>query len=535
MAIGHRRIGAGLLSGLAVCGLIAVSVGCEPAVVAEEAGASDAAAEAQPAAASWPLAGGTPARNGIPAAGPIRVDFDPTNAEDLLWSVDLGSQSYGNPIVSGGKVLIGSNNGAGYREKYPKKEDYGVLLCFDFATGKFLWQLTREKLAEGEALDWPMTGICSSACVDGDRAYLVTNRCELICVDLEGFIDGENDGPYTTEVDAEAADADIVWILDMKESLGVLPHNLATSNPLVYGDLVFTLTSNGVDEVHESIPAPEAPSFIAVNKLTGEVAWQVTEVSSRVLHGQWASPALGMVDGEAHVYFPGGDGWLYAYVAETGEELWRCDLNPKVSTWDSHGRGDRNTIVSTPIFVNNSVILAVGDDPEFGEGVGHLYRIDATKRGDVSLELGEIGSPGSANPNSAVIWHYGGVDVDGSLTGKEEANIFRRTICAAAVADGLVIIPDFGGRVHCVDLETGKRYWEDDLLSSIWASPLIADGKIFIADESGQLWVRHLSKELKPVRDEILFDSGIYANPALVGEILLISDRSKLYAIKVGD
>ncbi len=485
-------------------------------------------------ASDWPMAGGTPQRNGIPAAGPIDVDFDPENPDDLRWKVKLGSQSYGNPIVAGGKVFVGSNNGAGYRPKHPAKEDRGVLLCFDLASGEFLWQLTRDKLVEGEALDWPTVGICSSPCVEGDRAWLVTNRCELICLDTEGFADGENDGVVTDEADAEIGDADIVWVLDMKESLGVLPHNLATSNPLVHGDLVFTLTCNGVDERHESIPAPDAPSFVAVDKRTGEVRWQVSEVSSRVLHGQWASPALGIVDGVAQVVFPGGDGWVYAYVAETGEELWRCDLNPKASRWDPQGRGDRNPIVATPIFVDGSVVIAVGDDPEYGDGVGHLYRIAANGRGDVSAELGAIGSPGSPNPNSKIVWHYGGIDADGTLAGKKGESIFRRTIAAAAVADGLVVIPDFSGRVHCVDFATGERYWEDDLLGAVWASPLIADGKIFLADENGQLWVRKLAKELEPVRDEILFDSAIYGNPALVDDLLVIADRSNLYAIPVG-
>ncbi|MCH6588042.1 MAG: choline-sulfatase, partial [Proteobacteria bacterium] len=98
----------------------------------------------------------------------------------------------------------------------------------------------------------------------GDRLWVVTNRCELMCLDLNGFYDGENDGPYKEETDKEMQDADIVWRLDMIEDLGVFPHNLATSSPVVYGDYVYLVTSNGVDEAHLTIPVPEAPSFIAV-------------------------------------------------------------------------------------------------------------------------------------------------------------------------------------------------------------------------------------------------------------------------------
>ena len=103
------------------------------------------------------------------------------------------------------------------------------------------------------------------------------------------------------------------------------------------------------------------------------------------------------------VFFPGGDGVLYAHDAVTGEEVWKFDLNPKATKWELYGKGTRNSVISTPVFHDNSVILAVGQDPEHGEGVGHLWRIDATKKGDVSPELGEIGAPGKPNPNSACL------------------------------------------------------------------------------------------------------------------------------------
>ena len=81
------------------------------------------------------------------------------------------------------------------------------------------------------------------------------------CVDTEGFLDGENDGPFTSETDTSAIDGDIVWKLDMIDELNVFPHNLATSSPVGAGNLIFLLTSNGVDEGHVHIPSPYAPQF----------------------------------------------------------------------------------------------------------------------------------------------------------------------------------------------------------------------------------------------------------------------------------
>jgi hypothetical protein len=51
------------------------------------------------------------------------------------------------------------------------------------------------------------------------------------------------------------------------------------------------------------------------------------------------------------------------------------------------GRADRNHIIGTPVFHEGLVYIAVGEDPEHGEGVGHLWCIDPTKRGDTSPEL----------------------------------------------------------------------------------------------------------------------------------------------------
>jgi len=495
----------------------------KPAAVAPAAAGGD-----RVVSGDSPMFGGTVHRNPVNATTKIALDFqpneDPAQGKKILWVAKLGSQTYGNPVVSQGRIFVSTNNGGEYRPKH--KGDRGCVLCFEEKTGKFLWQLTREKLPQGSVNDWPDQGICSTAAIDGDRGYVVTNRCELMCFDVEGFLDGENDGPVQDEPDQEPQDADIVWNLDMMKTLNVFPHNMAASSPVVYGDHVYALTGNGVDESHEKIPAPQAPSFLAVNKKTGEVVWQSNAPGDKILHGQWSSPTIGLVDGQVQVYFAGGDGWLYAFDAAKGEELWRFDLNPKDAKHEAGGRGTKNDVIATPVFIDNSVLLATGQDPEYGDGVGHLWRIGATKRGDVSSVTPE----NQPNPNSAMIWHFGGVDADGSVTGEKDQDIFRRTLSTVAVQDGLVYAADLSGRVHCVDFATGKRYWEADVLAAIWGSTLVADGKVFIGDEDGILTVLAAGKEMKKLA-EIEFPSSIYSTPTIANGVMYVSDRSRLYAI----
>ena len=503
---------------------------------------ADAPAEiaAWTADGEWPMWGGDPFRNMVSAAAGIDLAFQPPGNSDegsnVAWTQRLGSQTYGNPVVAGGQVYVGTNNGGVYRPQHVG--DRGVLLCFNEADGEFRWQLTREKLPQGRVHDWPEQGICSTPVVEDGKVWVITNRCEVMCLDAEGFRDGENDGQSQDEADAEEEDADVIWSLDMIEELGVFPHNLATSSPLIFGDNLYFLTSNGVDEAHLEVPAPRAPCFLCLNKTTGEIVWEDNTPFDKILHGQWSSPCLAYAGEDPLILMPGGDGILYAFTPEGdgdggGKLVWQFDMNPKDSVWELGGRGTRNAIIGTPVFHDGGVVLGVGQDPEHGEGVGHLYRIDPTGSGDISPTLLKDGKI-VPNPNSKMVWEYGGEDGDGSVTGNKGELIFRRTMSTVAVADGLVVAPDLSGFVHGLDFETGKRLWVYDMFAACWGSPMVADGKIFVGDEDGDLTVMELGRE-ETVLEEKLFSSSVYSTPTIANGRMYVSDRSRLYAFDLTD
>ena len=320
--------------------------------------------------ADWPMWGGRPDRNMVSDEKGIPRTWDIKSKTNVKWEAELGSQSYGNPVVADGKILVGTNNELLRNPKLGG--DRGVVMCFRESDGEFLWQMTHPKLEAGRVNDWPEQGVCSSPAVAGKIAYYVSNRAEVIAVDIEGFRDGENDGPYKEETETSETDGDIIWKLDMYEELGVFPHNMAATSPLIVDDIVFVNTSNGVDESHINIPFPDAPSFLALNRHTGEIIWEDGSPGENVLHGQWASPAYGEILGVPQVIFAGGDGWLRSFAPKTGNLIWKFDCNPKESEW-KQGRGDRNNIISTPVIYDDKVFVAVGQDPEHGEGVGHLW------------------------------------------------------------------------------------------------------------------------------------------------------------------
>jgi outer membrane protein assembly factor BamB len=451
-----------------------------------------------PGKPEWPMWGGTPDRNMVSGMKGLPATWDIGAKRNIKWVATLGSQSYGNPVVAGGVVLVGTNNEA---LRDPKQGgDRGVLMAFRESNGEFLWQATHEKLAAGRVNDWPFQGICSSPLVEGEVVYYVSNRGEVIAVDLKGFTDGENDGPFKEEKLAGPKDADYLWKFDMMEEVGAFPHNMSNSSPVALGDLVYVSTSNGQDESHVNVPSPKAPSIIALNKKTGKLVWEDNPVGEKVLHGQWSSAAVGKVGGADQVIIGQGDGWVRGYEALTGKRLWEFDLNPKDSVWPK----TRNEVIATPIIYDGLVYIANGQDPEHGEGVGHLYAIDPSKRGDIT--------------KTGQVWHYDKI---------------RRSISTGAAKDGLLYYSDFSGFLHCVDAKTGKPYWVHDMLAAVWGSPMIIDDKVYLGDEDGDIVVLRHGKT-KEVLGESNMGSSVYSTPVPANGVLFIMNRNQLYALAEG-
>ena len=121
-------------------------------------------------------------------------------ARHIKWVARLGSQSYGNPVIALGQVYVGTNNGSGYLKRFPAEVDLGCLLCFRESDGQFLWQHSNEKLPTGRVHDWPLQGVCCAPLVEGDRLWYVSNRGCIVCLDTQGFHDGEDDGPVQNEL-----------------------------------------------------------------------------------------------------------------------------------------------------------------------------------------------------------------------------------------------------------------------------------------------------------------------------------------------
>ncbi|MDQ3168653.1 MAG: PQQ-binding-like beta-propeller repeat protein [Acidobacteriota bacterium] len=447
----------------------------------------------------WPMWGGSPDRNMVSDATGMPTEWDVKTGKNIRWVAELGSQSYGNPVVAEGVVLVGTNNEA---LRDPEQTgDRGVLMAFRESDGEFLWQATHAKLAAGRANDWPFQGIASSPLVRNGIAYYVSNRAELVAVDLQGFHDNnENDGPFKDEKLTGKHDVDILWIFDTMEEVGNFPHNLANSSPVAHENMLFISTGNGQDESHVNVPSPKAPALLALDINTGKLLWEDGSPGENILHGQWSTPAIGTIGGVLQVVHAQGDGWVRGFELKTGQKLWEFDTNPKDSVWPK----TRNEVIGTPVIVDNVVYIANGQDPEHGEGVGHAYAIDGTKRGDIT--------------ESGRLWHY--TDI-------------RRSISTAAVKDGLVYLADFSGFLHCIDAKTGTQVWKHDMFAAMWGSPMLVGDKIYLGDEDGDVTILQHGRELKVI-NELNMGSSVYGTVTPANGTLFVINRNQIFAVQEG-
>jgi outer membrane protein assembly factor BamB len=472
------------------------------------------------APSSWPMFGGTPARNMVNLTDkniPAEWCVEEGKEKNIKWQALLGSKSYGGPVVVAGRVLVGTNN-ANPRDpataallkklkpdQMKERDDLSnksVLMCFEEKTGRFQWQTVHDAPAGAIFAEVVGMGLLSTPAVDDGKIYYVLPECVVVCADLK--------------------DGKALWQYDMRKKLKVTPYHCGNCSPLVVGNLVFLMTGNGLDNLG-NVAEPEAPSFIALNKQTGELEWQSNLPGKLIIEGQWSNPAYAVIKGKPQVIFAGGDATIYSLEPETGKLNWEFRCYPK----DAKDRAKANYIVATPVIYDDKVYVGMGVYPERDSlRFSHFLCIDATRTGDVS--------PGAsldkklADKNSALVWSHGGMIEPRPK--KDRSVAFGKTISTCAIHDGLVYIPEESGYMHCLDAKTGQRYWMHDFKAPIWGSAYCVDGKVFVGTEDGDMVVFHAGKQFKIIH-KIEMEEKLHGTPVVAGGVLYVATMSKLFAI----
>ncbi len=494
-------------------------------------------------AGDWPQWGGTASKNMVSLEKNLPGTFEPgtkapqrggirmSTTKNVKWAARVGDFCCGTPTVADGKVFIGG-----------MIDGEGILKCFDEATGKLLWQWTKPCRSDlqADAMNFrqfpKILGVCATPAVDGDRLYFVDQNCVVQCLDVNGR-------PPTAE--ADTGEAKVIWTFDMyaDKAVACRPSDACNGSPLIDGDLLYVPTSNGVDRiVHVPIKedaarrcvAPNAPTLIVLDKRTGRfLAKDTAPTAANMLHGQWSSPSMGTVQGRKLVFLGGGDGVCYAFEAITAvpktpvtlKTAWWVDCNPPeyrsfggMDMFVHYTLGDKrrrdtinklndgafvgmSEIIATPVFYRDRVYVAIGRDPDHGRGRGALVCLDANQTGD--------------STKSGKLWTYQGLD---------------RSLSTVSIADGLLYVADVGGRVHCLDVETGKAHWVYDSKTRTIASTMVADGKIYLPTEK-HLIILAAGKTMK-LLSRIYLGAPSWSTPVVANGTIYITSKKYLWAVR---
>lgn len=464
-------------------------------------------------------------RNMVSTEKNLPSEFDPKSGKNVLWRARLGTESHSTPVIANGRVYVGTNNGEPRSAKH--KGDRGVLMCFDEKSGAFQWQLVVPKRSEDPYLDWPNTGMSSDAAVEGDRVYIVSNRGEVLCLDPKGLTNG-NDGPFKDEarhqtpadlpaIEPDQTDADIIWLFDMVADAGIWTHDGAHSSILIHGNYLYVNTGTGVDNTHRKIRTPDAPSLIVLDKRTGRmVARDREQIAPNIFHATWAAPSLANVGGRDLVFFAGGNGIVYAFepVAEasrsevaTLRKVWQFDPDPDgpkeaVHRFTTNRREGPSNIYGMPVYYDGHLYIGGGGDLWWGKNEAWLKSIQLT------TEAGEL--------KDRVDWTY---------------PLERHTLSTPAVTQDLVFMADCGRTIHCVDRQSGKPLWKHEITGEIWASPYVADGKMYLGTRSGEFLVFAADREKKVISSANV-GAPISATAVAANGVLYVSTMKDLFALR---
>ena len=224
--------------------------------------------------------------------------FDPQTGQNVKWSARLGTETHATPIVAGGRVYIGTNNG---EPRDPKHQgDRGVLMCFEEKSGRLSLAVGRAQTRRGHLL---------RLAPERDMLARLPSKASASISSATGAKCSAWSG-WPTTPSARAS----YWLFDLPTGAGIWSHDAAHSSILIRGNLLYLNTGTGVDNTHKRIRAPDAPSLVVLDKRTGRLVARDNEhIAPNIFHSTWSAPSSGEVNGRPLIFFAAGNGIVYAF------------------------------------------------------------------------------------------------------------------------------------------------------------------------------------------------------------------------------
>lgn len=456
-------------------------------------------------AADWAQFRG-PNASGIAAeSGPLPTEF--SFEHNVRWSVPLGD-GIASPIVVGDRVFVTAMSGP---ETFAV---YGI----DAANGKILWQ---QEIPTGKlpAITQPNSHASSTPASDGERVYVYFSTVGLLAFDAA---DGHEAWRHTLPLPA--------YLMDWG----------AAASPIVYQDLVIFDQDDDL-----------SPYLLALDAKTGAERWKTPR--PEMLAG-YSVPVLCEAGGRTDLVVA-GTGKLKGYDPRTGKELWTCNTLLR-------------TIMTTPVVRDGVIYISVqsyGDTdrvlkfallewkdtnqdgkltkaelpPEFWE---RFDKADANQ--DDFLEGEELDTAFQSPSNMS-----GGGSIVQAIQGGGSGDVTKThvlwnlqkskapsNVCSPLLTNGRLFLLKRGGLSSCFDSRTGETIWQTKRIKNLgeyYASPVAADGKIFVINDEGIMVVLADEPDVKVLAKNDM-GANCLATPAIAHGAIFIRTREKLFCVGEG-
>lgn len=345
-----------------------------------------------------------------------------------------------------------------------------LLLCIS-TDGKELWRRT-VGTGDREVMRGEGNMASPSPVTDGRHVWVMMGTGDLACYDFDGKE---------------------VWTTNLQERFGKFNIQFGMhSTPVLHGGRLFVqlIHGEGRAETQEALVA-------ALDAATGETVWRRDRVTGAYAENEhsYASPILYDFGGRQYLITHGADHSI-AHKLDDGSEIWRINVNPQDNPKQQYHKTLR--FVSSPGISPDLIVI-----PTAKERPTFAIRPDA--RGTITTS------------SDAFVWQYPQTpDVPSPL-----------------IHDGLVYLcMARSGILHCLDAKTGEPLYEKRFHGALHrASPVLADGKLYLTARDGMVTVVQPGREFKILAQNDLGED-ITASPAIADDTIYLRTWDALWAIR---
>jgi outer membrane protein assembly factor BamB len=425
-----------------------------------------------PAKASWPSFRG-PNASGIADGQPLPDTWNIKTGENVLWRTPIPGLAHSSPVVWGDTVFvttaISSRSGATFK---PGLYGDGDASDDDSPHKWVVYALDARtgKIAwERVAFDGPPKNKRHIKSTYASASPATDGRIVVAWFGSQGVFAYDMQGTPLWQVDVGRVDMGAYDIPSYEWG--------PASSPIIWNDLVILQVDTQADSF-----------LIALEAATGTTVWK----TEREELPSWGTPTVIRTD-KGDELVTNASNYIRGYDPRTGKELWKLGGSSKITA-------------PTPVGADGLIIVASGRAPE-----RPIFAVRPGSRGDLTLQKDQPSS-------SSVAW---------SKTGRGS---YMPTPLAY---NGILYVLANNGVFDAYDVKTGEEVYRQRLEpvgSGFSASPVVANGRIYISSEDGDLIVVEAGREFRKVAVNPMGEL-LMATPALSNGVMYVRSASSLFAI----